>query len=327
MRPANAMGRINEIMLKYIGKRILIMIPILIGISLLVFFILTIMPGDVAVIQIGSSATEENVALWKEQHGLNDPFFVRYFKYIGGVLRGDFGSSWRTNLDVKMEFSQRISSTVILSVGALFLVCIIGLPIGILSAVKQYTMFDYSCILMTLLLTSIPAFWLGLVLMLFISLQLNLLPSTGADTFAHYILPWITLSATLTAQTIRMARSTMLEVIRQEYIKTAKAKGARPYQVIIKHALRNALLPLITVIGLQFGVTIGGTIVTESVFAIPGVGTYLLQAVKQHDVPAVMISVLFIAAVIGVTNLVVDILYMFVDPRLRTQLMKGRVKG
>lgn len=119
----------------------------------------------------------------------------------------------------------------------------------------------------------------------------------------------------------------MLEVIRQEYIKTAKAKGARPYQVIIKHALRNALLPLITVIGLQFGVTIGGTIVTESVFAIPGVGTYLLQAVKQHDVPAVMISVLFIAAVIGVTNLVVDILYMFVDPRLRTQLMKGRVKG
>lgn len=327
MGPANAMGRINEIMLKYIGKRILIMIPILIGISLLVFFILTIMPGDVAVIQIGSSATEENVALWKEQHGLNDPFFVRYFKYIGGVLRGDFGSSWRTNLDVKMEFSQRISSTVILSVGALFLVCIIGLPIGILSAVKQYTMFDYSCILMTLLLTSIPAFWLGLVLMLFISLQLNLLPSTGADTFAHYILPWITLSATLTAQTIRMARSTMLEVIRQEYIKTAKAKGARPYQVIIKHALRNALLPLITVIGLQFGVTIGGTIVTESVFAIPGVGTYLLQAVKQHDVPAVMISVLFIAAVIGVTNLVVDILYMFVDPRLRTQLMKGRVKG
>ena len=314
-------------MLKYIGKRILIMIPILIGISLLVFFILTIMPGDVAVIQIGSSATEENVALWKEQHGLNDPFFVRYFKYIGGVLRGDFGSSWRTNLDVKMEFSQRISSTVILSVGALFLVCIIGLPIGILSAVKQYTMFDYSCILMTLLLTSIPAFWLGLVLMLFISLQLNLLPSTGADTFAHYILPWITLSATLTAQAIRMARSTMLEVIRQEYIKTAKAKGARPYQVIIKHALRNALLPLITVIGLQFGVTIGGTIVTESVFAIPGVGTYLLQAVKQHDVPAVMISVLFIAAVIGVTNLVVDILYMFVDPRLRTQLMKGRVKG
>ena len=314
-------------MLKYIGKRILIMIPILIGISLLVFFILTIMPGDVAVIQIGSSATEENVALWKEQHGLNDPFFVRYFKYIGGVLRGDFGSSWRTNLDVKMEFSQRISSTVMLSVGALFLVCMIGLPMGMLSAVKHCTMFDYSCILMTLLLTSIPAFWLGLVLMLFISLQLNLLPSTGADTFAHYILPWITLSATLTAQTIRMARSTMLEVIRQEYIKTAKAKGARPYQVIIKHALRNALLPLITVIGLQFGVTIGGTIVTESVFAIPGVGTYLLQAVKQHDVPAVMISVLFIAAVIGVTNLVVDILYMFVDPRLRTQLMKGRVKG
>ena len=310
-------------MLKYIGKRILIMIPILIGISLLVFFILSIMPGDVAVIQIGSSATEENVALWKEQHGLNDPFFVRYVKYIGNVLRGDFGTSWRTNLDVKMEFAQRIPSTLILSLGALVLVCLVGLPVGILSAVKQYSMFDYTCIFLTLLLTSMPAFWLGLVLMLFVSLQLDLLPSTGAESFAHFILPWITLSATLIAQMIRMSRSTMLEVIRQEYIKTAKAKGALPRQVILKHALRNALLPLITVIGLQFGVTIGGTIVTESVFAIPGVGTYLLQAVKQHDVPAVMISVLFIAAVISITNLVVDILYMFVDPRLRTQLVKG----
>lgn len=310
-------------MLKYIGKRILIMIPILIGISLLVFFILTIMPGDVAVIQIGTSATAEDVALWKEQHGLNDPFLVRFFNYMGGVLRGDFGVSWRTNMDVKAEFIQRIPSTLILSFGSLVLVCLIGLPAGILSAVKQYSLFDYSSIFITLLFTSIPSFWLGLMLVLSISLHLDLLPATGADTFAHFILPWITLSATLTAQVIRMARSTMLEVIRQEYIKTAKAKGALPRQVIFKHALRNALLPLITVIGLQFGVTIGGTIVTETVFAIPGVGTYLLQAVKQQDLPAVMICVLFIAAVIGITNLVVDVLYMFVDPRLRTQMVKG----
>lgn len=310
-------------MLKYIGKRVLIMIPILIGISLLVFFILTIMPGDVAVIQIGTSATAEDVALWKEQHGLNDPFLLRFFKYMYGVLRGDFGVSWRTNMDVKAEFIQRIPSTLILSFGSLVLVCLIGLPAGILSAVKQYSIFDYSSIFITLLFTSIPSFWLGLMLILSISLHLDLLPATGADTFAHFILPWITLSATLTAQVIRMARSTMLEVIRQEYIKTAKAKGALPRQVIFKHALRNALLPLITVIGLQFGVTIGGTIVTETVFAIPGVGTYLLQAVKQQDLPAVMICVLFIAAVIGITNLVVDVLYMFVDPRLRTQMVKG----
>lgn len=310
-------------MLKYIGKRILIMIPILLGISLLVFFILTIMPGDVAVIQIGTSATPEDVALWKEQHGLNDPFLVRYGKYMLGVFTGDFGVSWRTNMDVKNEFKQRIPSTLILSVGSLLLVCMIGLPVGILSAVKQYSLFDYSSIFTTLLVTSMPAFWLGLMLMLFVSLRLDLLPATGSDTLANFILPWITLSATLTAQVIRMARSTMLEVIRQEYIKTAKSKGALPGQVIFKHALRNALLPLITVIGLQFGVTIGGTIVTETVFAIPGVGTYLLQAVKQQDVPAVMICVLFIAAVISITNLVVDILYMFVDPRLRTQLVKG----
>lgn len=310
-------------MLKYIGKRVAIMIPILIGISLLVFFILTIMPGDVAIIQIGTSATAEDVELWNEQHGLNDPFFVRYFNYMSGILQGDFGTSWRTNMDVGTEFLQRIPSTLILSLGSLVLVCLIGLPAGILSAVKQYSIFDYSSIFITLLFTSIPAFWLGLTLMLFFSLQLDLLPATGADTLAHFILPWITLSATLTAQVIRMARSTMLEVIRQEYIKTAKAKGALPRQVIFKHALRNALLPLITVIGIQFGVTIGGTIVTETVFSIPGVGTYLLQAVKQQDLPAVMICVLFIAAVIGITNLVVDVFYMFVDPRLRTQLTKG----
>lgn len=310
-------------MLKYIGKRVAIMIPILIGISLLVFFILTIMPGDVAIIQIGTSATAEDVELWNEQHGLNDPFFVRYFNYMSGILQGDFGTSWRTNMDVGTEFLQRIPSTLILSLGSLVLVCLIGLPAGILSAVKQYSIFDYSSIFITLLFTSIPAFWLGLTLMLFFSLQLDLLPATGADTLTHFILPWITLSATLTAQVIRMARSTMLEVIRQEYIKTAKAKGALPRQVIFKHALRNALLPLITVIGIQFGVTIGGTIVTETVFSIPGVGTYLLQAVKQQDMPAVMICVLFIAAVIGVTNLVVDVFYMFVDPRLRTQLTKG----
>ena len=310
-------------MLKYIGKRVAIMIPILIGISLLVFFILTIMPGDVAIIQIGTSATAEDVELWNEQHGLNDPFFVRYFNYMSGILQGDFGTSWRTNMDVGTEFLQRIPSTLILSLGSLVLVCLIGLPAGILSAVKQYSIFDYSSIFITLLFTSIPAFWLGLTLMLFFSLQLDLLPATGADTLTHFILPWITLSATLTAQVIRMTRSTMLEVIRQEYIKTAKAKGALPRQVIFKHALRNALLPLITVIGIQFGVTIGGTIVTETVFSIPGVGTYLLQAVKQQDMPAVMICVLFIAAVIGVTNLVVDVFYMFVDPRLRTQLTKG----
>ena len=226
-------------------------------------------------------------------------------------------------MDVGTEFLQRIPSTLILSLGSLVLVCLIGLPAGRVSAVKQYSIFDYSSIFITLLFTSIPAFWLGLTLMLFFSLQLDLLPATGADTLTHFILPWITLSATLTAQVIRMARSTMLEVIRQEYIKTAKAKGALPRQVIFKHALRNALLPLITVIGIQFGVTIGGTIVTETVFSIPGVGTYLLQAVKQQDMPAVMICVLFIAAVIGVTNLVVDVFYMFVDPRLRTQLTKG----
>lgn len=313
-------------MLHYIGKRLALMIPILLGITLMVFFILTIMPGDAAVIAIGSQATPEDVAIWKEQHGMNDPFFERYFDYMSGVLRGDFGTSWRTNLDVTVEFAQRIPVTMILTLGSLLFVVVIGLPVGVISAVKQYSIFDVVSVFATLLFTSIPGFWLGLMMMLLFSLKLDWLPATGTGSFAHYILPIIALSATLAAQLVRMARSTMLEVVRQDYIKTAKAKGATPKQIVIKHALRNALLPLITVIGLQVGTTIGGTIVTETVFALPGIGTYLLQAIRQHDMPAVMISIIFISAATCLINLVVDILYMLVDPRLKTEILKNRRK-
>ena len=310
-------------MLKYISKRVLILIPVLLGVSFLVFAILAMMPPDVASVQLGVSATPEGIEKWNEEHGLNDPFLKRYFDYMGGLLTGDPGVSWSSNTPIKTEFVQRIPSTMALTAGTIVLVILLGVPVGVISAIKQYSIFDNISRLLAMLLTSLPAFWLGLLLMLKFALELDILPATGGGSFSHYILPWITLSTAMAAQMIRMTRSTMLEVIRADYVQTARAKGARPVRVVMVHELRNALLPIITVVGIILGQTLGGAIVTETIFALPGVGTYLLQGIFKYDMPVVMISVLFIAAVIGVINLLIDILYMYIDPRLRSQFVKG----
>ena len=312
-------------MLKYIGKRLLVLIPVLLGVSFLVFSILAMMPEDVASIQLGISATPEGIEIWNEAHGLNDPFLVRYLSYMKGLLTGDLGVSWSTNTPIATEFIQRIPSTLALAGGCIVLVVLIGVPVGIISAIKQYSIFDNVTRLLAMLLTSLPAFWLGLLLILKFSLDLDIFPATGGGDIMHYILPWITLSAAMAAQMIRMTRSTMLEVIRADYVQTARAKGAKPMRIVMVHELRNALLPIITVIGIILGQTLGGAIVTETIFALPGVGTYLLQGIKKYDMPVVMISVLFIAAMIGLINLVVDVLYLYIDPRLRSQFMKGYV--
>ncbi|MCI8439564.1 MAG: ABC transporter permease [Oscillospiraceae bacterium] len=310
-------------MLKYISRRVLILIPVLLGVSFLVFAILAMMPADVAAVQLGVSATPEGIEKWNEEHGLNDPFLKRYFDYMGGLLTGDPGVSWSSNTPIKTEFVQRIPSTMALTAGTIVLVILLGVPVGVISAIRQYSIFDNISRLLAMLLTSLPAFWLGLLLMLKFALELDVLPATGGGSFAHYILPWITLSTAMAAQMIRMTRSTMLEVIRADYVQTARAKGARPVRVVMVHELRNALLPIITVVGIILGQTLGGAIVTETIFALPGVGTYLLQGIFKYDMPVVMISVLFIAAVIGVINLLIDILYMYIDPRLRSQFVKG----
>ncbi len=310
-------------MLKYISRRVLILIPVLLGVSFLVFAILAMMPADVAAVQLGVSATPEGIEKWNEEHGLNDPFLKRYFDYMGGLLTGDPGVSWSSNTPIKTEFVQRIPSTMALTVGTIVLVILLGVPVGVISAIRQYSIFDNISRLLAMLLTSLPAFWLGLLLMLKFALELDVLPATGGGSFAHYILPWITLSTAMAAQMIRMTRSTMLEVIRADYVQTARAKGARPVRVVMVHELRNALLPIITVVGIILGQTLGGAIVTETIFALPGVGTYLLQGIFKYDMPVVMISVLFIAVVIGVINLLIDILYMYIDPRLRSQFVKG----
>ena len=312
-------------MLKFIAKRLLVLIPVLIGVSFLVFSILALMPADVASIQLGMAATPEGIEQWNEEHGLNTPFLTRYLNYMAGLFTGDLGKSYTTNIAISAELTQRIPATLSLAAGTMVLVIAIGIPVGVVSAVRQYSIFDNVSRLLAMLLTSIPAFWLGLLLILKFSLELDWLPATGGESFSHYILPWITLSAAMAAQLIRMTRSTMLEVIRADYVQTAKAKGAKPMRIIMIHELRNALLPMVTVIGITLGQTLGGAIVTETIFALPGVGTYLLQGINKYDMPVVMASVLFIAAMIGIINLAVDVLYMYIDPRLRSQFMKGYV--
>ena len=306
-------------MLKYILKRLLQMIPVLIGISFIIFAILDFTPGDPARIMLGASATEEDVASLREELGLNDNFFIRYIKYITNVLKGDFGISYRNKLPVLEELATRFPTTFKLTFFAVAISVIIGIPVGIISAVRQYSIIDNVSIILTLALTSIPGFWFGLMLILLFSLKLGWFPATGIDTWRHFILPSITLAGSCMATIVRMTRSSMLEVIRQDYIRTARAKGATEKRVMLQHAFKNALLPIVTVIGTTFGFQIGGAIITESVFAIPGLGTLMVTSVRMKDIPTVMGSVLLIAIAVGIVNLIVDILYAFIDPRIKAQ--------
>ncbi len=307
---------------RYILKRLLLMIPVLLGISLLVFTMLELSPGDPAQIILGMKATPEALDNLREQMGLNDPFLVRYIRYIANAVRGDFGTSWRTNLSVVQEIVQRIPVTLRVALGAMVLMVLIGIPVGILSAVKQYSLTDNLTLGGALLFSSMPAFWFGTLLVLLFALKLSWLPATGSDSIKSYILPWITLAASNAATLVRMTRSSMLEVIRADYIKMARAKGASERQVILRHALRNALLPIITIVGMNFAGLMGGTVVIEQVFTLTGLGTLAINSVRALDVPMVMGEVIFIAALTSLINLLVDVLYVYIDPRLKSQYVK-----
>ena len=310
-------------MLKYIGKRLLTMIPVLLGVSFIIFLIMDLAPGSPATAILGENATAEDVAALEEELGLNKNVIVRYIDYIGGiVLHGDFGESWMTNLPVQAELMARLPTTLKVAIGSIIIMLLVGVPIGVLSAVKQYTLVDTISLFTAMFLTSMPSFFFGLILMLVFALILGWLPATGNDTWRHYILPCVTLAVNFLAQLIRMTRSNMLEVIRADYIRTARSKGATERAIVFKHALRNALLPVITIVGLNFSSMLGGGPVIESVFGLPGLGTMLVNGVRQKDTPSVMAAVLFSALMISVINLLVDIIYMFVDPRLKSSFVK-----
>lgn len=310
-------------MLKFIFKRFIFMIPVIVGISFIIFSIMALTPGDPARLILGENASQSDVDQLREEMGLNDNFVIRYINYMKDVLKGDFGTSYRTKIPVYDEVFARFPNTLVLAFWGISLSVLIGVPVGIVSAVKQYSIIDTVSLAAALILTSIPAFWLGLMLILFFSLKLDMLPSTGVDTWRNFILPSVTLAAGTMATLIRMTRSTMLEVIRQDYIRTARAKGAAERTIVFKHALRNALLPVITIIGINFGFQLGGAMVIETVFAMPGLGTLMITSVRMKDTPMVMASVLFVAVAISIVNLTVDILYSYVDPRIKSQYAKS----
>jgi len=307
-------------MIKYILRRLLLLIPVMLGVSFIVFTMMYFTPGDPAKIMLGETAPQEAVDQLREELGLNDHFFVQYGRYVkNAVIHQDLGRSYTTNRLVFDEIASRFPNTLKLAGLGVLVAVIIGIPVGIISATRQYSLFDNASMVFALVGVSMPNFWQGLLLILLFSVQWKLLPSSGFDTWQQMILPAITLGTSSAAIITRMTRSSMLEVIRQDYIRTARAKGQKESVVINRHALKNALIPVITVIGLQFGYLLGGAVLTESIFGITGVGRLMVDSIKSRDYLMVQGGVLFIAIVFSIVNLGVDILYAFLDPRIKSQ--------
>ncbi len=309
---------------KFILKRLLYMIPVLLGVAFLVFAILSLTPGDPGTIILGITAKPEDIASLNEQFGYNKPFLIRFFSYIKDiVLHFNLGVSYQTREPVINDIMTKFPNTLKLTIFSMSLSAIIGISFGIISAVKQYSALDHICVVTALVFACIPGFWLGLMLMMLFSLKLGWLPSYGAESLKNFILPTLTVSMTSAAGLLRLTRSAMLETIRQEYIRTAKAKGASKKRIIIKHALRNALMPVVTTLGTSFGASLGGAIIAETVFAMPGMGTLITTAIRQKDIPMVMGSTLFLAVLFSLIILLVDILYAVIDPRIMDKYKKG----
>lgn len=304
---------------KYVLKRLLMLIPVVIGVSFLVFFIMSLAPGDTARTILGEDAPIEAVEALNEELGLNDPVLVRYARYMGDLLRGDLGNSYKSGRPVFNEIIARFPDTLKLAFWGMVFAIALSIPIGIISATRQYSLMDSISMVFALLGVATPNFWLGLMLIIGFSLHLNWFPSGGSAGWQSLVLPVITLGTGCMANITRTTRSSMLEVVRQDYIRTARAKGVGHKVVIYKHALKNALIPVVTVIGLQFGSLLGGAVLTETVFSWPGVGTYLINSIKAKDTPAVLGCVIIFSICFSIVNLCVDILYAFIDPRIKSK--------
>jgi len=328
-------------------RRILNVLLILLIVSVLVFLMIRLIPGDPAKVIAGEHASEKSLAELRAQLGLDKPIYIQFFTWFGKVLSGDFGYSIFTHEPVLKELLYRFPNTFELAVFAMIFATLIGVFAGIISAVKRYSILDYTSMIIALFGVSMPVFWLGIMLIMIFGVKLDLLPTGGRlgvfyaikpithfylvdsllefnfpafwDTLRHLILPAIALGTIPMAFIARITRSSMLDVIHQDYIRTAKAKGLETKTVIMKHALRNALIPILTASGTEFALLMGGAILTETIFSWPGIGTYVVQAVESRDYPAVQGSVIFIALVVALVNLIVDIMYAYIDPRIHYQ--------
>nr|MBL0701598.1 ABC transporter permease [Mycoplasmatales bacterium] len=292
-----------------------------------VFSIMYLSPSDPARIILGEVATDESLHSLREELGLNDPFIVQYSRFLFDFIRLDFGESYFTGKSVSSEILERFPNTVVLTVASMIIAIAVAIPVGIISCVKRYTFIDNASMFLALLGVSIPNFWLGLMLINYFAVTLNVLPSSGFnDGFSSLVLPAITLGTSAMAVITRMTRSTMLDEVNKDYIRTAKSKGVSDKVIILKHAFRNSLLPIVTVVGLQFGYLLGGAVLTERVFAWPGVGNLLIDAILKQDVPMVLGVVMFITIIFSIVNLMVDISYVFIDPKLRTEITSKKKK-
>jgi peptide/nickel transport system permease protein len=300
----------------FLLRRLLQSLVVLLGVSFVVFFIL-FLTGDPAAVMLPPEATAEDIRHFRESMGFNDPFFVQYGRFLFGALQGNFGTSIRHGEPAFALVVERMPATFELAGAALVIALLLAIPAGIVSAVRRNTIVDYISTVVALLGQSMPTFWLGIMLILFFSVQFQALPSSGRGTWQHLVLPAITLGLFTTARITRLTRSGMLEVLNQDYIRTARAKGVSDPPVVWKHALKNAAIPIVTIVGIELGTLLGGSVITETIFAWPGVGRLSVQAIYNRDYPVVQAAVFLLAATFIVVNLLVDVVYTYLDPRIR----------
>lgn len=315
-------------MASYILRRIWGLIPVLIGVTILVFMIMHLSPGDPAKIMLGPKATTESIAKLNAELGLDQPLYVQYFTWIGNVLTGDWGRSLQLKMEVLPLVSDRFGATLLLTLCSILIATAIGIGSGIISAYKKFSWTDRSLMLFVLVGFCLPVFWLGIILQIVFGLKLQLFPISGMyspgqtglmDLFLHLVLPSLALSAGAGAVIARMTRSSMLEVFEQDYIRTARSKGINERRVIYIHALKNAFIPVLTVLGMQIGFLLAGAVLVEMVFAWPGIGTLMVNGILARDFPLVQGVILFVATTYVIVNLIVDILYAILDPRISYQ--------
>jgi peptide/nickel transport system permease protein len=304
-------------MTRYLARRLLLTIPVLLGVATLVFTLIHLVPGDPAQTMLGESASPDEVARLRTTLGLDQPLLVQYRRFLSGVVRGDLGLSFRYGTPVTREIRQRVPDTAVLAVCAMAIAVLFAIPLGIIAAMYRGRFADHAAMTVALAGISMPNFWLGPLLAILFAVYLGWLPVAGSGTPAHLVLPSVTLGVALAAILARMTRASLLEELRELYVLAARARGLSHVRAIFRHAFRNSLIPIVTIIGLQFGAVLTGTIITETIFAWPGVGRLLIQAINNRDYPLVQGCILFISVTYVAMNLITDLTYGFLDPRIR----------
>jgi ABC-type dipeptide/oligopeptide/nickel transport system permease component len=304
---------------RYLARRLALTVPVLLGVATLVFALIHLVPGDPAQAMLGESATPQDVARLRTSLGLDQPLLVQYKTFLTGLARGDLGTSFRFGTPVVQEIRQRLPQTAILAITAMVCAIAFAIPLGIIAAVFHGRAPDYAAMTLALAGISMPGFWLGPLLAIFFSVRLGWLPVSGSGTPAHLVLPSITLGAALAAILARMTRASVIEELRELYVTAARARGLSRLRAVVRHAFRNSLIPIVTIIGLQFGAVLTGTIITETIFAWPGVGRLLIQSINTRDYPLVQGCILFISVIYVAMNLLTDLTYGLLDPRIRLE--------